>query len=230
MMNIDAIAFDLDGTLVDSAPDIAHALNTGLHEARLQSFDLDCVRSWIGDGPDALIARAMSAQDLDAVSTAVLTPRVRAAFDAATLAAPLRHGAVYDGVAALLEQVGPALPLVVVTNKPTRLACAVLQAAGLLDHFAAVHGADTKAQRKPSPRLLEEAAERLAVPTGRLLMVGDSVLDLRAAQAAGAQAALVLWGYGHQAVPESIDAWRVATPQQLLAGLLHRSAPCEQNI
>ncbi|WP_428419708.1 HAD-IA family hydrolase [Methylibium sp.] len=229
MTDFDAIAFDLDGTLVDSAPDIAHALNTGLHEAGLQSFDLDRVRSWIGDGPDALIARAMSAQGLDAVSTAVVTSRVRAAFDVITLAAPLRHGMVYDGIAALLTPLQALRPLVVVTNKPTRLACAVLQAAGLLGHFAAVHGADTKRQRKPSPLLLEEAADRLRVSPGRLLMVGDSILDLRAAHAAGSQAALVLWGYGHHAVPESVDAWRVATPRHLLTRLLHQSAPCEQN-
>ena len=229
MMNFDAIAFDLDGTLVDSAPDIAHALNAGLDEVRLQRFDLDRVRGWIGDGPDALIARAMNAQDLDAISTAVLTPRVRAAFDRATLAAPLQHGQVYDGVAELLAQLKPHRPLVVVTNKPTRLARAVLEAAGLLDCFAAVHGADTKAQRKPSPLLLENAADQLGVSTGRLLMVGDSILDLRAAHAAGAQAALVQWGYGHLAVPETLDAWRVATPAQLAARLHLQSAPCAQN-
>lgn len=228
-MNFDAIAFDLDGTLVDSAPDIAHALNAGLDEARLRRFDLDRVRSWIGDGPDALIARAMNAQDLDAFSTALLTPLVRSAFDSATLAAPLKDGRVYDGVAELLAQLKPQRPLVVVTNKPTPLARAVLEAAGLLDCFAAVHGADTKAQRKPSPLLLENAADGLGISTDRLLMVGDSILDLRAAHAAGAQAALVEWGYGHLEVPESLDAWRVPTPAHLAARLRVQTAPCDQN-
>lgn len=229
MNGLDAIAFDLDGTLVDSAPDIAHALNVGLREARLRNFDLDQVRSWIGDGPDALIARAMSAQDLDAVSTAVVTPRVRAAFDTATLAEPLSRGSVYGGVGAMLEQLKLVRPMVVVTNKPTRLACAVLQAAGLLGYFAAVHGADTKAQRKPSPRLLEEAADRLRVSPSRMLMVGDSLPDLRSAHAAGARACLVGWGYGHTAVPESADAWRVATPQHLTARLLQSEPGLEHN-
>jgi phosphoglycolate phosphatase len=156
-------------------------------------------------------------------------PRVRDAFDRATRAAPLQHGQVYDGIAELLGQLKPLRPLAVVTNKPTRLARAVLQAAGLLDCFATVHGADTKAQRKPSPLLLENAADQLGVSTGRLLMVGDSILDLRAAHAAGAQAALVQWGYGHLTVPETLDAWRVATPAQLAARLHLQSTPCAQN-
>ena len=192
LRDIDAIAFDLDGTLVDSAPDIRVALNAALEEAGLERFDLDTVRAWIGDGPDALILQALRRQDLG--GSEALRIRLRKAFDAATLAAPLKHGGVFEGIAELVEGLRRALPMVVVTNKPTPLARAVLDAAGLLQPMAGVFGADAAAQRKPAPFLL-------------------------AAQAAGSPAALVAWGYGgHAALDAAAEApaWRVATPQQLL--------------
>ncbi|TMG98229.1 MAG: HAD family hydrolase [Betaproteobacteria bacterium] len=216
----DAIAFDLDGTLVDSAPDIANALNTALREAGLRSFDLHTVRAWIGDGPDVLIGHALSAQGHEDVSPE-LRSRLRAAFDAVTLAAPLGHGVVFEGIEAVLIQLARVMPLVVVTNKPTPLAAAVLAAARLLPHVCSVHGADTPEQRKPSPLLLQAAARRLDLPTSRMLMVGDGPADIGAARAAGCAAALVDWGYAHAAV-DSSDArlWRVRSPEHLLGGML----------
>ena len=216
----DAIAFDLDGTLVDSAPDISNALNTALRAAGLRSFDLQTVRAWIGDGPDVLIGHALAAQGHEHAS-AELRSQLRAAFDAVTLAAPLDHGAVFEGIEPVLMQLTRVMPLVVVTNKPTRLARAVLAAARLLPHVCSVHGADTAEQRKPSPLLLQAAAERLGLRTNQMLMVGDGPADVRAARAAGCGAAVVDWGYAHAAV-DSSDAplWRVRTPQHLLGSVL----------
>ena len=240
----DAIAFDLDGTLVDSAPDIAHALNTALREAGLRSFDLHTVRAWIGDGPDVLIGHALAAQGHEPArppegriparrdgakrqgcpnqdASPELRSRLRAAFDAVTLAAPLGHGVVFEGIEAVLIQLARVMPLVVVTNKPTPLAAAVLAAARLLPHVCSVHGADTPEQRKPSPLLLQAAARRLDLPTSRMLMVGDGPADFGAGRAAGCAAALVDWGYAHAAV-DSSDArlWRVRSPEHLLGGML----------
>ena len=219
---IDAVAFDLDGTLVDSAPDIGHALNTGLREAGLRSFDLDTVRAWIGDGPDPLIARALQAQGRDPHDLA-LRRRLRAAFDATTLAAPLAQGKVYPGIAELLRLLAGRLPAVVVTNKPTALARAVLQGGGLLQHVQAVYGADTPELRKPAPALLRHAARDLGVPLPGLLLVGDGVADMGAARAAGCPAALVAWGYGQHLVSDEAGLWKVGTPDELLAGLLQRA-------
>ena len=217
LRDIDAIAFDLDGTLVDSAPDIRVALNAALEEAGLERFDLDTVRAWIGDGPDALILQALRRQDLG--GSEALRTRLRKSFDAATLAAPLKHGSVFDGIAELVAGLRRALPMVVVTNKPTPLARAVLDAAGLLQPMVGVFGADTAVQRKPAPFLLQAAARQLGVEPARLLMVGDGPADLLAAQAAGCPAALVAWGYGGHAAANAAEAacaWRVSTPQQLL--------------
>jgi phosphoglycolate phosphatase len=222
--DIGGIAFDLDGTLIDSAPDIASALNSALAGAGLPGFDVQRVRAWVGDGPDVLIDRA-----LDALGRACAPPALRTAlrrgFDAATLAAPLQHGAVCDGVEALVEALRDVLPMVVVTNKPTPLARAVLKAAGLLDQMIGVFGADHAGLRKPEPGLLLGAAAHLGITPQRLLMVGDGAADLGAARAAGCPAALVGWGYGAGFPSPAGAAWRVATPEQLYERLSSAPTP-----
>lgn len=223
-----AIAFDLDGTLIDSAPDIQHALNAALKKAGLERFDLDLVRSWIGDGPDMLIGRALAHIGLDEADHEFRL-RLRRWFDVATLAAPLSLGKVYPGIAELVEGLRGRLPMSVVTNKPTPLARAVLEAAGLLGFMHSVHGGDMPAQRKPAPDLLLAAAQRLGCKAAELLMVGDSALDLRAAQAAHCPAALAAWGYGAHAVDESLVACRVQAPAELLRAL-HAAQPAGNGI
>ncbi len=227
MTRIAAIAFDLDGTLVDSAGGIAHALNTALAESKLRAFDLDTVRAWIGGGPDALIARSLQIVDPDHCASSELARRLRRTFDAETLRAPMAGSRVYDGISDVLHSLAERLPMVVVTNKPTSLARAVLSEAGLLAHFKAIHGADLPAQRKPSPVLLWQAAADLGVASDSLLMVGDAESDLGAACAAACRAAWVEWGYGRSStrVLEQLSArlpsplWRLSTPDALLARL-----------
>jgi phosphoglycolate phosphatase len=229
LRHVRAVAFDLDGTLVDSAPDIQHALNAALGAARLQCFDLDLVRAWIGDGPDVLIARALAHQGLDGADDELRT-RLRGWFDTASLAAPLAGGRVYPGIAELLGGLHPMLPMVVVTNKPTVLARAVLQAANVLPVLDGVHGADTPALRKPSPGMLLAAAAELRVEPHELLMVGDSAPDMQAAQAAGCHALLVTWGYGHRSLPGSLDPVRIDAPAELLHALRATRSPAPSTV
>ncbi len=223
---IRAVAFDLDGTLVDSAPDIQHALNDALKKEGLQRFDLERVRGWIGDGPDVLIARALAHQGLDGADDE-LRARLRRWFDAATLAAPLVGGTVYPGILDLVAGLRHRLPMVAVTNKPTPLARAVLDAAGVLPYLDGVHGADTPALRKPAPAMLLAACERLGVEPVQLLMVGDSEPDMSSAQAAGCPALLVTWGYGHARLGGWPPQRRVEAPDHLLQALLTSRAGAE---
>ena len=211
---IDAIAFDLDGTLIDSAPDIAHALNCALHESALPSVELAQVRRWIGDGPDVMIERALCG--LQRSADTPLRPVLRAAFDRFTLQAPMQHGAVYPGIAELLAQLAPRWRLAVVTNKPSVLARSVLRAAGLLPHIMAVHGADAPGLRKPAPAMLLAVAAQFGVAPKRLLMVGDAPTDLRCAQAAGAGAVLVAWGYAVAAARQYPHCAEITQAAQLL--------------
>lgn len=220
LSRIHAIAFDLDGTLVDSAADIWHALNVGLSTAGLPNVDLATVRGWIGGGPDRLIARALA--HLGRTDDATLPARLRAAFDRATQAAPLDHGMVYDGIDEMVDGLYALCPLVVVTNKPTPLARAVLAAAGLLPFMSSVYGGDREELLKPSPSMLVDASDRLAVAPAQLLMVGDSAADLLAAQAAGCPVALVNWGYGEHAAVPGVTPWPLTRPAELLAAMSAR--------
>ena len=212
-MNIQAIAFDLDGTLIDTAPDIGAALNRAHNAHDLPGVPAEAARGWIGDGPDRLIERALAHLNVEPI--AAMSETLRSAFDKATLAAPLEKGRVFDGITELLTQWFRKLPMVVVTNKPTALSRHVLSAAGLIDFFDTVLGADEPAQRKPAPALLLTAAAKLNIEPASLLMVGDSVNDLRCALAAGCPAAWVSWGYG--AWPESAppETWRIGSAGEL---------------
>lgn len=229
LRRIAAVAFDLDGTLVDSAPDIGHALNSALAHEGLRRFDVATVRAWIGDGPDVLIVRALVEQgvatDDGNPQAAALRLRLRRSFDVATLSAPLVDGTVYDGIAELLAGLHNVLPMVVVTNKPTPLARAVLAAADILPFVTQVRGADHAALRKPAPAMLLAAAQELGLAPERLLMVGDGPADLLCAEAAGCPSALVAWGYGGHAVPAHLKPHHVATPRQLLDELLRSREP-----
>ena len=216
---VDAIAFDLDGTLIDSAGGIAYALNAALAEEGLPSFELDTVRAWIGDGPDALIARALATREHVAGDTTALSARLRQGFDAATLRSPMAGSSVFDGIRETVAELARQRPLVVITNKPTPLARAVLDAAGLLPFFESVHGADTPAQRKPSPWLLRQAAAALGVETKHLWMVGDAAVDIAAAIAAGSPAVWAGWGYGHAPEHDLVAVRRLANPGELLQQL-----------
>jgi phosphoglycolate phosphatase len=216
-MNIRAVAFDLDGTLIDSAPDIAAALNHALVSHDLAPVASALSRTWIGDGPDRLIERAL--MHLGVEPGGALRETLRTAFDNATIARPLEQGRVFVGIAGLLTRWFRTLPMVVVTNKPTALSQRVLDAAGLLSFFDVVLGADEPAQRKPAPALLLTAAKKLNIEPASLLMVGDSANDLNCAQAAGCPAAWVSWGYGPLPASVAENTWRIGSPDELAARL-----------
>jgi phosphoglycolate phosphatase len=216
---IDALALDLDGTLIDTAQDIGAALNIALSSEGLKSAELEQVRAWIGDGPDVLIARALVAQARGDASPD-LRAKLRQRFDKATLEAPMANGLVYPGIKAALAQLQRVMPLVVITNKPTQLARAVIEAAGLMPIISRVWGADTPGERKPLPTLLLRAAAFLGVPPTRLMMLGDGPADLLSAYAAGCPSALATWGYGAHKIPHELKTLRVETPQALQAHLM----------
>ena len=217
--HIEAVVFDLDGTLIDSAADIAHALNEALAWGGLRGFDLATVRGWIGNGPNALVANALKSQGADSDDMA-LRARLHERFIEASHAAPFDHGAVYPGIVDMLDELHGRLPLAVVTNKPTPLARVVIDAAGLGPYLRQVLGADTPQQRKPAPLNLQTTARALGVEVASMLMVGDAPPDMLAAQAAGCASALVSWGYGAHAVAATLQPWRLDQPNQLSAGLL----------
>ena len=187
-----AIVFDLDGTLIDSAPDIRAAINRTLADEGQAVLDLPTVVSFIGHGLPRLVARAMDARGIDMAQHARLTEATLAHYNAASN--DLTR--VYPGVIAVLESLradGHALGIC--TNKPESPARKVLDQFGMAHLFDVVVGGDTLAQRKPDPAPLHHAFAALGATSG--LYVGDSEVDAETAQRAVTDFAFFTQGYCH---------------------------------
>lgn len=186
-----AVLFDLDGTLVDSASDIAAAVNRMLAEEGLEQVDEALVRSWIGEGTPVLLETALGHVGSRRSAQALL-PRFMVHYGDCLLHSPR----LYPGVAETLAELGArGVPMAVCTNKPERFVGPLLEHIGIAGRFAGVVGAGTLPERKPHPRPLLHLAEQMELEPGRCLMVGDSQTDFLAAQAAGMPAVLVSYGY-----------------------------------
>jgi phosphoglycolate phosphatase len=194
------LAIDLDGTLVDSAPDIAHCLGSALEAIGYASPGEARTRAWIGDGLETLIARAIAHASTQGESTLLGDARHKAAL-AAFLACYadnlfVRSRLYPEAIATLdtLQQRG--IRLCCITNKRYAFSDALLVTAGVRDYFELLLGGDSLAEKKPSPLQLKIAAETLGVAPSEATLVGDSHQDLRAARAAGYGFVLASYGYG----------------------------------
>lgn len=188
------VMFDLDGTLVDSAGDIARALNLTLADAGLAAATEAQVRDWIGRGAARLIACARGHFGVpDEQQTDLLS-----AFLAHYEANVSGHTTPKPGAEALLaacEQAG--LHLACVTNKPYAHTTALLRDLGWGERFHLVLGGDSLPQRKPDPAALLHCLDRFGVSANEAVMVGDSRNDVEAAQAAGVPVVALRGGYNH---------------------------------
>lgn len=208
------IAFDLDGTLVDSVGDIAHALNAALAEFDKPALDVDDVRELIGNGARNLVAKALDEErDVDDV-----LKRFRAHYDAA----PLKHTVAFPGVVAVLKGMHAAgVSTAVTTNKPSAPAKAIVSALfpGLVD--VVVGPEDAGGSLKPHPAQLHAAARALSAFAAKahvMALVGDSGVDRETALNANVPFIGVAWGLR----PDELAGCDVATDARELTRLLAR--------
>ena len=191
-MPVSLVIFDLDGTLIDSAADLAHVVNGMLAAFGRKPLEVGEVRAMIGDGMAKLIERALAARSLGKVDPAEAHRMVLERYEAE----PVRATVPYPGVRATLEQLRAAsVRLAVCTNKPAHLAEAILERLDLAAFFARVVGGDSLPFRKPDPRMLEAVLALFAAAPRDALMVGDSEVDAAAAAAAGVPLILMRHGY-----------------------------------
>lgn len=188
-----AILIDLDGTLVDSAPDIAAAANRMLAELGAPLLPADRVRGFIGNGVPTLVRRVLAAS---ACLKKADYDLALAMFQRHYSDCNGRHSAPYPGVLqglSTLQWLG--YPLACVTNKPQAHTVPLLHMTGLSSYFSTVVSGDSTPAMKPDPAPLLDACHRLGVQPGHCAMVGDSGVDAAAAHAAGMPVYIVRYGY-----------------------------------
>lgn len=188
------IVFDLDGTLIDTAPDLARALNEAMDLEGLPRVKTDVVRALVGHGARRLIERtaALAGAHFQEERLDELTEEF-IAFYRADIA---RESRPFPGVAEALDSLAEmGAKFAVCTNKRTDLSNMLLEAVGLAGRFSAVVGADAVTERKPHPEHFRAAVMRAGGVVSRSLMVGDTAADVAAARGAGAPVAVVSFGY-----------------------------------
>jgi phosphoglycolate phosphatase len=195
----DGVVFDLDGTLIDSVPDLALALNILLDEEGLPHVRHEQVPDFVGQGARVLVSKAMTAVGRpipDEGEGAARLDRLFERFVSIYESKPVEGTRPYDGALEVLRALhARGLPLGVCTNKPHGATLGVLEALGMAPLLTAVVGGGVIPEKKPDPAPLLLTLERMGVAPGRAVMVGDTPYDVGAAHAAGMPIVLVDFGY-----------------------------------
>ena len=197
-----AVLFDLDGTLIDSAPDLAGAANDMRLARGLAALPVEHLRPLVGSGARGMVQAAFERGPEDDGYDAL-----REEFLARYEARSTRETHVFPGMAPLLDALDAAhLPWGIVTNKIERYTLPLVRHLGLARRAAALVCGDTTAHAKPHPAPLLEAARRLAVEPAACVYVGDDLRDIVAGRAAGMGTVAAAWGY--LGAGEAIERWQ----------------------
>lgn len=191
------VLIDVDGTLVDSVPDLAYCVDAMMNELGMPRRGEQRVRHWVGNGVERLVKRALIDQ-LDGEPDDALFARALPVFEALYRDNTSKRSCLYPGVQEALDFLQTTgVRIGCVTNKASQFTLPLLQDLGVRDNFEVVICGDTVARKKPDPLPLLEAAEQLGTATQDSMMLGDSMSDVKAARAAGFQIVCMSYGYNH---------------------------------
>ena len=190
LIGIKAVLFDLDGTLVDTAPDLVAALNLALKEHGLEEQSLESMREHASHGSLALVKAAQPKLDEDTLSQ--LQQRLLHWYSEVNG----KQASLFDGIGQLLDElIGRDIKVGVITNKPARYTRPLLDALGLTDKLSCIISGDTCTRRKPDVAPMYLGAMQSGTAVDAIAYLGDAERDLLAAKAAGMQGVTALWGY-----------------------------------
>ena len=213
-MSYTAVIFDLDGTLIDSAPSLCASLNLLLTERGRRSLSTQEVTQMIGEGAEMLVKRALAAVG-DRSDWVPLTRRFLEIYSAQATA----HIQPFHGAGALLRALGRQHHLALCTNKPERPTRLILDQLSWTDHFDCIVGGDSLPRRKPDPLMVTHILQTLQLPPTSAVLIGDSPADAGAAQAAGVDFVAVSWGYSRQPL-DTLCAVAVVDQMEQIAEIL----------
>lgn len=193
----DLVLIDLDGTLVDSVPDLAFCVDTMMQTLSLSVQGEDKVREWVGNGVERLVRRALTGQ-LDGEPGKELFDKAYPIFIALYQENNSKRSRVYPGVMAGLDWLmQQGFKLGCVTNKAEQFTLPLLNTLGLDSYFSIIISGDTLPRKKPDPMPLLHAAKNFSVLPEKSMLLGDSISDVKAARAAGFNVVCVSYGYNH---------------------------------
>ncbi len=199
MDKITTLLFDLDGTLVDSVPDLAYALNLSLHDLDRTQYTEDEIRNWVGNGAQVLVKRGLSGSlDISPHLSETLVTQAFNRFLYHYRENLNQRSHLYPNVKQTLQTLyDKDFQLAVVTNKPSEFVAPILQGFGIAQYFNTTLGGDALEEKKPSPMPLLHVCTMLASNPEHCIMVGDSNNDILAAKAANMKSIGLRYGYNY---------------------------------
>lgn len=207
-LRVKAVMIDLDGTLLDTIPDLAAAANGMLTELGMPALPVATIRNYVGKGIANLIERTLT-NSMDGKPDPKLFERAVPVYERTYREANGKHTTMYPGVREGLDLMrAQGYPLACVTNKSERFTLPLLDYVDLSRYFVSVVAGDTLPQKKPDPEPLWHACKQMKVEPHEMLMIGDSLNDAQAARAAGCPVFCVTYGYneGHDVQSLDVDA------------------------
>ena len=220
LKNPEMILIDVDGTLVDSVPDLAFCVDEMMQRLGLPPHGEEKVRQWVGNGVERLVRRALVGQ-LEGEPDPALFEKAYPIFLDLYAENTSKRSRLYPGVREGLEYLqGAGYKLGCVTNKAARFTEPLLRDLGIADFFAIVISGDALPKKKPDPLPLLHAADFFGVAPSESLMIGDSISDVKAARAAGFRIVCMSYGYNHgqdirEAHPDAVIDSMAELPQLL---------------
>ncbi|MDP2827684.1 MAG: phosphoglycolate phosphatase [Sulfuricellaceae bacterium] len=222
-IHIKAIVIDLDGTLLDTAPDLAEAASRMAAELSLPPIALDTIKTYIGNGVSRLVKRVLT-REMDAEPDAALFAKALPVYEKHYAAVVSRESRPFPGVVDGLEGMkNLGFRLACITNKAEKFTVPLLKDTGLYDYFELILSGDSLPRRKPDPLPLQHACEFFGISPSDLLLIGDSLNDTQAARAAGCHVFCVPYGYNRGRSVEELDLDAVVPSLQAAIGLIQES-------
>jgi phosphoglycolate phosphatase len=211
MPAFELVIFDLDGTLIDSKLDLAHAVNATRAQMRMGPLDHEIIYSYVGNGAPVLMRRALGPEASDTEVQAALE-----FFLAYYREHKLDHTTLYPGVADALQRLASAgVRQAVLTNKPVNISRLIIDGLGVGEFFFQVYGGNSFEQKKPHPMGVDALLEESGARRERTLMVGDSAVDIQTARNARIPCVGCTWGFQPESLVTHPPDWLIESMTEL---------------